>query len=57
MRKLGFHHIKFSDGSREDMVVVEVDDEGQYLAHHPLQGEEAFVEWVGGTFEGTVLQN
>ncbi|MBQ8051349.1 MAG: hypothetical protein IJ197_07220 [Bacteroidaceae bacterium] len=49
-RKLGYHHLVLPDGSRHDMVVVEVDEEGRYLSHHPLEGEEPFVEWVGGEF-------
>lgn len=35
------------------MVVVEVDEQGHYVSHHALQGEEAFVEWRGGTFRLT----
>ena len=50
-RRLGYHHIVLPDGTRQDMVVVEVDEEGRYLSHHTLQGEEAFVEWVGGSYE------
>ncbi|MBQ8968156.1 MAG: hypothetical protein IJ064_00265 [Bacteroidaceae bacterium] len=47
-RKQGYHHVTFPDGHREDMVVVELDEWGSYVSHHPLQGEEASVEWVGG---------
>ena len=50
-RLFGYHHIVLPDGHREDMVVVEVDDLGHYLSHHPLRGEEPFVEWVGGELE------
>ena len=49
MRRLGYHHLIHSDGSQEDMVVVEVDEQGRYVSHHRLVGEEPFVEWVGGT--------
>lgn len=49
MPKYGYHHVVFPDGHREDMVVVECDASGHYLSHHPLRGEEAFVEWRGGT--------
>lgn len=56
-RKLAYHHIVLPDGNREDMVVVEVDEQGHYLSHHALQGEEPFVEWVGGTFEIERLKN
>jgi hypothetical protein len=47
----GFHHLIMPDGRQEHMVVVEFDGQGHYLSHHPLRGEEAFVEWVGGTLE------
>ena len=50
-RRLGYHHLIMPDGERQDMVVVEVDEAGRYLSHHSLQGEEPFVEWVGGTLE------
>jgi len=49
MKRVGYHHVVFPDGHREDMVVVELNNQGHYRAHHGLQGEEAFVEWVGGT--------
>ncbi len=47
----GYHHLILPDGSRDDMVVVELDDQGNYIAHHPLRDEEPFVEWVGGELE------
>lgn len=49
MPKYGYHHVVFPDGHREDMVVVEFDDSGRYLTHHPLRAEEPFVQWLGGT--------
>ena len=59
----GYHHIVFPDGRREDMVVVEVDEQGRYVSHRPLQTgtngtdasfiEEPFVQWLGGTFRLT----
>lgn len=49
MPKYGYHHVVFPDGHREDMVVVEFDDSGRYLTHHPLHAEEPFVQWLGGT--------
>lgn len=49
-RKLGYHHLTFPNGHQEEMVVVELDERGRYASHHPLQGEEAFVEWVGGEY-------
>ena len=58
MTKLkGYHHLVLPDGSREDMVVVAFDDDGRYLSHHPLQDEEAFVEWVGGEMKVEKVEN
>lgn len=47
-RLLGYHRLIDAAGHVEDMVVVEVDEQGRYLSHHPLRGEEPFVEWMGG---------
>ena len=47
----GYHRLVLPDGRQERMVVVEFDEQGHYLSHHPLRGEEAFVEWVGGEFK------
>ena len=49
-RKLAYHHLIQADGKQEDLVVVEVDEQGRYITHYPLRGEEPFVEWVGGTY-------
>ena len=49
-RRLGYHRIILPDGTMQPMVVVEVNEQGTYIAHHSLQGEEPFVEWVGGTY-------
>ena len=51
MRLLGYHRLILPDGSQEDMVVVEVDEQGRYLSHHRLVGEEPFVEWIGGVYK------
>ena len=51
MRLLGYHHLILPDGSQEDMAVVEVDEEGHYVSHHRLQGEESFVEWIGWEYK------
>ena len=48
-RQLGCHHLFLPNGQQVDMAVVEVDEEGRYVTHHSLCGEEPFVEWVGGT--------
>ena len=48
-RRLACHHLILPDGTACGMSVVEVDTKGRYLSHHPLLGEEPFVEWVGGT--------
>lgn len=45
-----YHWLLLPDGTRQRQVVVCFDDEGRYLSHHALLGEEPFVEWVGGTF-------
>ena len=58
-RRLGYHHLVLPDGRCQDMVVVEVDDKGNYVRHHALRRdvslasytEEPFVEWVGGTLK------
>lgn len=46
-----YHHLILPDGTTESLSVVHFDDEGRYLSHHPLKGEEPFVEWVGGTLD------
>ncbi|MBP5513763.1 MAG: hypothetical protein J6Y04_03160 [Bacteroidaceae bacterium] len=49
MKRRAYHHLILPDGSVHNLVVVEFDEQYNYVSHHPLQGEEAFVEWVGGT--------
>ena len=49
MKRRAYHHLILPDGSVHELVVVEFDEQDKYISHHPLQGEEAFVEWVGGT--------
>ncbi|MCR5181068.1 MAG: hypothetical protein K6C30_07620 [Bacteroidaceae bacterium] len=46
-----YHRVIFPDGTEERMVVVRFDDDGRYLDHHSLRGEEPFVEWWGGTLD------
>ena len=48
--KTGWNRIVFPDGSVvEGPVVVVLDDAGVMLSWHVLAGEEARVEWRGGT--------
>ena len=46
-----YHRLILPNGEICPMAVVLFDDDGQYVSHHPLQGEESFVEWVGGTLD------
>ena len=49
--KRAYHRIQTTDGQvLEGPVVVELDENGNYLSHHILQQEEPATEWVGGTF-------
>ena len=49
--KRAYHDILLPDGTlRQGPVVVETDDKGHFLGWHPLQEEEAFTEWTGGTY-------
>ena len=49
--KRAYHDILLPDGTlQQGPVVVETDETGCLLGWYPLQQEEAFVEWVGGTF-------
>ena len=47
--KRAYHQIILSDGTVIPMAVAHFDSHGQFTGCHPLQGEEPFVEWVGGT--------
>ncbi|MBQ6190062.1 MAG: hypothetical protein IJK45_07830 [Bacteroidaceae bacterium] len=49
MKRRAYHRLILPDGSVHELVVVEFDEQDNYLSHHPLRGEEPFVEWVGGT--------
>ena len=46
-----YHHLILPDGTIHSLVVVHFDDYGNFLNFHPLQGEEPFVEWEGGTLD------
>ena len=57
MRQVGYHHLILPNGEREDMVVVTLDERGQYVSHRALKTnadgtfvEEPSVEWLGGTY-------
>ena len=46
-----YHRLILPDGTTQSLSVVRFDDAGRYLSHHPLSGEEPFVEWIGGTLD------
>ncbi len=48
MKRLAYHILRLADGTSVSPAVVEVDDQGNVLGWHRLQGEEPFTEWVGG---------
>lgn len=49
--KRAYHDILLPDGTlQHGPVVVETDAEGRFLSWHPLEEEEPFTEWVGGTY-------
>lgn len=50
--KRAYHDILLPDGTiQQGPVIVETDEAGQLLSWYPLRQEEAFVEWIGGTYE------
>lgn len=49
--KRAYHDIRLSDGTLEHgPVVVETDEKKNLIGWHKLQQEEAFTEWIGGTY-------
>ncbi|MBQ7443662.1 MAG: hypothetical protein IJS59_07355 [Bacteroidaceae bacterium] len=47
-----YHRLIMPDGQEHTMVVCHIDDAtGVLIDYHPLQGEEPFVEWIGGTLD------
>ena len=49
--KRAYHDILLPDGTlQHGPVVVETGEEGSFLSWHPLEGEEPFTEWHGGTY-------
>ena len=48
MRKVAAHRIILPSGDVLHQEVVTLNDKGEVLEHHPLQGEEPSVEWYVG---------
>lgn len=49
--KRAYHDILLPDGTlQHGPVVVETDEDGRFLGWHLLKEEEAFTEWLGGTY-------
>lgn len=46
--KRAYHRLVLPDGTVHHMVVCTFNDAGEFIEWHPLQGEEPYVEWVGG---------
>ena len=51
MRKVAAHRILLPDGRLLTREVVTLSPDGSVLEHHPLQGEEAGVEWYCETYK------
>ena len=51
MYQRAYHRLILPNGEVCSMAVVVFDDHGHYVSHHPLKGEEPFVEWCGGTLD------
>lgn len=50
MRKIAAHRILLPDGRCLRMHVVEIDDNGNVVSFHPLEGEGAGVEFYPGEY-------
>ncbi len=49
---LAYNHLRLPSGHLTGPAVVDIDDlTGQILSWHPLQCEEPFVVWRGGTLD------
>ncbi len=51
MRKIAAHRIVLPDGQILSLSVVELNDEGCVVSHHPLEAEEAAVEFYPGEID------
>lgn len=56
MTSRAYHRLYLPDGTVHEMVVVRFDAEVHFIDFHPLQGEEPFVEWHGGTLDLRAIQ-
>lgn len=56
MTSKAFHRLILTDGTVHEMVVVRFNAAGHFIDFHPLQGEEPFVEWHGGTLDLRAIQ-
>ena len=51
MKKYGYHRLLLASGEIiEGPLVVFIDTEAVLIGWHLLDGEEAMVEWIGGTY-------
>ena len=48
MRRFAFNKVFLYSGEGWTLPVVTVGEDGRYLSHFPLKGEERAVEWFGG---------
>ena len=51
MTRKAYHQLILPNGEKHRMVVVCFTEDGHYLSHYPLEKEECFVEWCGGTLD------
>ena len=51
MTRKAYHQLILPNGEKHRMVVVCLTEDGHYLSHYPLEKEECFVEWCGGTLD------
>ncbi|MCR5820933.1 MAG: hypothetical protein K6F94_08340 [Bacteroidaceae bacterium] len=51
MTRIACNLLILPDGIRHENAIVTLDDNGNYVSWKPLNGEEAFVEWVRGTVD------
>lgn len=52
MRKYGYHRLVLPTGEQiEGPLVITLDHASHLQEWHILHGEEAMVEWIGGTYD------